>query len=98
MPTKEFQDTVQHFSSFLLDKGRKLSTIKRYTYDIKNFGQWLQESKKLPLHNIWTALNTEDYEEYFHDLKKQRNYSDKTIRRVYFVLSRLYQYLAYLIH
>ncbi|PEL51064.1 integrase [Bacillus toyonensis] len=93
MPTKEFQDTVQHFSSFLLDKGRKPSTIKRYAYDIEDFGQWLQESKKLPLHNIWTTLNTEDYEEYFNDLKKQRNYSDKTLHRIYIVLSRLYQYL-----
>ncbi|PHC01198.1 integrase [Bacillus toyonensis] len=94
MPTKEFQDTVQHFSSFLLDKGRKPSTIKRYAYDIEDFGQWLQESKRHPLHNIWTTLNTEDYEEYFNVLKKQRNYSDKTIHRVYIVLSRLYQYLA----
>lgn len=94
MPTKEFQDTVQHFSSFLLDKGRKPSTIKRYAYDIEDFGQWLQESKRHPLHNIWTILNKEDYEEYFNVLKKQRNYSDKTIHRVYIVLSRLYQYLA----
>lgn len=39
MPTKEFKDTVQYFSSFLLDKGRKPSTIKRYTYDIVDFGQ-----------------------------------------------------------
>ncbi|MBJ8073716.1 integrase, partial [Bacillus cereus] len=31
---------------------------------------------------------------YFNDLKKQRNYSDKTIHRVYIVLSRLYQYLG----
>lgn len=93
MPAKEFQDTVQHFSTFLLDKGRKPSTIKRYAYDIEDFGHWLQESKKLPLHNIWTTLNTEDYEEYFNDLKKQRNYSDKTLHRVYIVLSRLYQYL-----
>ncbi|HDR7415324.1 TPA: phage integrase N-terminal SAM-like domain-containing protein [Bacillus toyonensis] len=93
MPTKEFQDTVQHFLSFLLDKGRKPSTIKRYAYDIKDFGQWLQESKKLPLQNIWTTLNTEDYEEYFNNLKNQRNYSDKTIHRVYIVLSRLYRYL-----
>ncbi|MED1569545.1 tyrosine-type recombinase/integrase [Bacillus paramycoides] len=93
MPTKEFQDTVQHFSSFLLDKGRKPSTIKRYAYDIEDFGQWLQESKKLPLHNIWTTLNTEDYEEYFNDLKKKRKYSDKTMHRVYIVLNRLYQYL-----
>ncbi|PGP39307.1 integrase [Bacillus thuringiensis] len=93
MPTQEFQDTVQHFSSFLLEIGRKPSTIKRYAYDIEDFGQWLKESKKLPLHNIWTTLNTEDYEEYFNDLKKLRNYSDKTLHRVYIVLSRLYQYL-----
>ncbi|MGG5737353.1 tyrosine-type recombinase/integrase [Bacillus cereus group sp. IBL03679] len=93
MPTKGFQDTVQQFASFLLAKGRKPSTIKRYAYDIENFGQWLQKSKKLPLRKIWTTLSTEDYEEYFNDLKKRRNYSDKTIHRVYIVLSRLYQYL-----
>ncbi|MBJ8055059.1 phage integrase N-terminal SAM-like domain-containing protein [Bacillus cereus] len=93
MPTKEFQDTVQHFVSFLLDKGRKPSTIKRYVYDIEDFGQWLQKSNKLPLRNIWTTLSTENYEEYFNDLKKERNYSDKTMHRVYIVLSRLYQYL-----
>lgn len=39
MPTKEFQDTVQHFSYFLLDKGKKSSTIKRYTYDFEEFDQ-----------------------------------------------------------
>ncbi|MCI0768202.1 tyrosine-type recombinase/integrase [Bacillus sp. TL12] len=93
MPTTEFQDTVQHFASFLLNKGRKPSTIKRYVYDIENFGHWLQKSKKLPLHNIWTTLGTDDYEAYFYDLKQQRQYSDKTMHRVYIVLNRLYQYL-----
>ncbi|KFN01888.1 integrase [Bacillus clarus] len=93
MPTKEFQDTVQHFASFLLDKGRKPSTIKRYVYDIEDFGQWLQKSKKLPTCNIWTILDTKDYDEYFYDLKNQRQYSEKTMHRVYIVLNRLYQYL-----
>ena len=93
MPTKEFQDTVQHFSSFLLNKGRKPSTIKRYVYDIEDFGHWLQKSKKLPTCNIWTTLNKKDFEAYFYDLKKKRQYSDKTIHRVYIVLNRLYQYL-----
>ncbi|WP_017154555.1 tyrosine-type recombinase/integrase [Bacillus bingmayongensis] len=93
MPTTEFQDTVQHFASFLLNKGRKPSTIKRYVYDIEDFGHWLQKSKKPPLHNIWTTLGTEDYEAYFYDLKQQRQYSDKTMHRVYIVLNRLYQYL-----
>ncbi|EOP32824.1 tyrosine-type recombinase/integrase [Bacillus cereus] len=93
MPTKEFQDTVQHFSLFLLDKERKPSTIKRYVYDIEDFGQWLQKSKKLPTCNIWKTLNTKDYEAYFYNLKNQRQYSDKTMHRVYIVLNRLYQYL-----
>ncbi|PEK69887.1 integrase [Bacillus pseudomycoides] len=93
MPTKEFQDTVQHFSSFLLNKGRKPSTIKRYVYDIEDFGHWLQKSKKLPTRNIWTTLGTKEYEAYFYDLKQQRQYSDKTMHRVYIVLNRLYQYL-----
>ncbi|WP_410985702.1 tyrosine-type recombinase/integrase [Bacillus cereus] len=93
MPTKEFQDTVQHFASFLLNKGRKPSTIKRYVYDIEDFGHWLQKFKKLPQHNIWTKLDTEDYEAYFYDLKQQRKYSDKTMHRIYIVLNRLYQYL-----
>ncbi|PDY09444.1 integrase, partial [Bacillus pseudomycoides] len=87
------QDTVQHFASFLLDKGRKPSTIKRYVYDIEDFGQWLQKSKKLPTCNIWTRLDTKDYDEYFYDLKQQRQYSEKTMHRVYIVLNRLYQYL-----
>ncbi|MEH7052532.1 tyrosine-type recombinase/integrase [Bacillus pseudomycoides] len=93
MPTKEFQDTVQHFSSFLLNKGRKPSTIKRYVYDIEDFGHWLQKSKKLPTCNIWRILDKKDYEAYFYDLKKKRQYSDKTMHRVYIVLNRLYQYL-----
>ncbi|PHA86681.1 tyrosine-type recombinase/integrase [Bacillus pseudomycoides] len=93
MPTKEFQDTVQHFSSFLLNKGRKPSTIKRYVYDIEDFGHWLQKSSKLPTCNIWMTLDKKDYEAYFYDLKKKRQYSDKTMHRVYIVLNRLYQYL-----
>ncbi|PGE94094.1 integrase [Bacillus pseudomycoides] len=93
MPTKEFQNTVQHFASFLQDKGRKPSTIKRYVYDLEDFGHWLQKSTKLPTCNIWTILDKKDYEAYFYDLKKKRQYSDKTMHRVYIVLNRLYQYL-----
>ena len=54
---------------FLLNKGRKPSTIKRYVYDIEDFGHWL-ENKKLPSSNIWATLCTKDYEDYFSDLKR----------------------------
>lgn len=89
----EFTTTVQSFSSFLLNKGRKPSTIKRYVYDIEDFGKWLLQSNKLSTSNIWPSLTSNDFEEYFSVLKEQRHYSDKTIHRIYIVLKRLYQYL-----
>lgn len=45
METTEFHDTIQAFSIFLLNKGRKSSTIKRYVYDIEDFGHWLEKNK-----------------------------------------------------
>ncbi len=59
------------FSIFLLNKGRKPSTIKRYVYDIEDFGHWLEKTKSsLPviygLHFV-----QKDYEDYFSDLKKE---------------------------
>ena len=34
---------------FLLNKGRKPSTIKRYVYDVEDFGHWLEKQKLLPV-------------------------------------------------
>ncbi|KEK21684.1 integrase [Bacillus gaemokensis] len=92
METTELHDTVQAFSAFLLNKGRKPSTIKRYVYDIEDFGHWLEKNKKLSS-NIWATLCTKDYEDYFSDLKEKRHYSEKTMHRVFIVLNRLYQFL-----
>ena len=52
-----------------MNKGRKPSTIKRYVYDIEDFGHWLKK-QKLPSSNIWATLCTKDYEDYFSDLKE----------------------------
>ncbi|MDM5155892.1 tyrosine-type recombinase/integrase [Bacillus sp. DX1.1] len=93
MKTTELHDTVQAFSAFLLNKGRKPSTIKRYVYDIEDFGHWLQKNKKLSSSNIWATLCTKDYEDYFSDLKTKRHYSEKTMHRVFIVLNRLHQFL-----
>lgn len=89
----EFTKTVESFSSFLVEKGRKPSTIKRYIYDIEDFGKWLLKSQKLSTSNIWSTLTSDDFEEYFSVLKKERHYSDKTIHRMYIVLNRLYHHL-----
>ncbi|EEL80963.1 Phage integrase [Bacillus cereus AH1271] len=93
METTEFHDTIQAFSIFLLNKGRKPSTIKRYVYDIEDFGHWLEKNKKLPSSNIWATLCTKDYEDYFSDLKKNRHYSEKTMHRVFIVLNRMHHFL-----
>lgn len=40
MTTKEIQNTIEGFSSYLLNNGRKP------LYDVESFIQWLHQSKK----------------------------------------------------
>ncbi|MGH0686013.1 tyrosine-type recombinase/integrase [Bacillus mycoides] len=87
------QDIIQGFSSYLLSKGRKPSTIKRYIYDVESFIQWLHQSKKITENIIFESLHKKDFEAFFKYLKEDRQYSDKTIHRIYIVLNRLYEYL-----
>ncbi|MFD3445577.1 tyrosine-type recombinase/integrase [Microbacteriaceae bacterium 4G12] len=98
MRTKRIQnekllDTVQVFAAYLLSKGRKQSTIKRYVYDLEDFISWLEINQKTSSNNIWSSLSTKDYENYFFDLKTNRHYSEKTMHRVLIVLNRLYHFL-----
>ncbi|MCP8969088.1 tyrosine-type recombinase/integrase [Ectobacillus ponti] len=98
METKRIQNeelahTVQAFAAYLTSKGRKSSTIKRYVYDIENYVAWLEKNQKVSSNNIWANLRTQDYENYFFDLKENRHYSEKTMHRVLIVLNRLYQFL-----
>ncbi|MGN4932160.1 tyrosine-type recombinase/integrase [Bacillus cereus group sp. MYBK14-1] len=93
MTTKETRTTIEGFSSYLSNKGRKPSTIKRYIYDVESFIQWLHLSKRDDEYNIWVSLHKKDFESFFNYLKADRQYSDKTIHRIYIVLNRLYKYL-----
>ncbi|QWH20618.1 integrase (plasmid) [Bacillus mycoides] len=93
MNTKEIQNTIQGFSSYLSNKGRKPSTIKRYIYDVESFIQWLHQSKRFTENNLFESLHKKDFEAFFNYLKEDRQYSDKTIHRIYIVLNRLYEYL-----
>ncbi|MEB9440215.1 site-specific integrase [Bacillus cereus] len=93
MTTKEARTTIEGFSSYLSSKGRKPSTIKRYIYDVESFIQWLYLSKRDDKDNIWVSLQGKDFESFFNFLKEDRQYSDKTIHRIYIVLNRLYEYL-----
>ncbi|WP_241139340.1 tyrosine-type recombinase/integrase [Bacillus mycoides] len=93
MITREFQNTIQGFSTYLLNKGRKPSTIKRYIYDVESFIQWLYQSKRFSEDYIWESLHKKDFEAFFDYLKEERQYSDKTTHRIYIVLNRLHEYL-----
>ncbi|MBJ8055926.1 phage integrase N-terminal SAM-like domain-containing protein [Bacillus cereus] len=93
MITRELQNTIQGFSTYLLNKGRKPSTIKRYIYDVESFIQWLYQSKRFSEDYIWESLHKKDFEEFFDYLKEKCQYSDKTTHRIYIVLNRLYEYL-----
>ncbi|HDR7606682.1 integrase [Bacillus mycoides] len=93
MSTTILEKTTQNFTDYLLHKGRKPSTIKRYTYDIENFLSWLETTDRTIDEDIWESLNKREFKDFFHYLKEERHYSDKTIHRIYIALNRLYESL-----
>ncbi|PGZ34527.1 integrase [Bacillus anthracis] len=87
-------DITEEFSSFLLKKGRKASTIKRYIYDVKHFIYWLEKSNKTSYQvNDLLTVHPNEFEDYFNSLRLNLHYSDKTIYRIYSVLNQFYQHL-----
>ena len=93
MSTTILEKTTQHFTDYLQQKGRKPSTIKRYMYDVEHFLSWLENTNRTIDEYIWESLNKEDFKMFFHYLKEERHYSDKTIHRIYIALNRLYESL-----
>ncbi len=41
------EKTLEAFSAYLNEQGRKHSTVQRYAYDIKDFFKWLEVSEIL---------------------------------------------------
>ncbi|PEB54540.1 integrase [Bacillus sp. AFS098217] len=89
----EFQETLEAFSTFLMVKGRKPSTIQRYVYDIQDFGRWLQDNKKFSAINTWENLSLKDYQAFFWELEHNRKYSPKTQHRIWVVLKKFHKFL-----
>lgn len=89
----QFQVTIEQYKDFLVSKGRKSSTIKRYTYDIQSCYQYLHSLNKELLNNIWETYTTRDYETYFQMLRTELNYSDKTIHRIHVALNKFLLFL-----
>lgn len=57
--------------------------------------QWLQQSGRFSDSDEmnWESLYKKDFEAFFNYLIEERQYSDKTVHRIYIALNRLYEYL-----
>ncbi len=87
------QDILK-YSAFLTEKGRKASTIKRYCYDLEDCFHYLTTEKKDFSSNVWATFTSDDYERFFLMLTEERNYSDKTLHRIYVALNKFFAFLV----
>ncbi|MEC2709658.1 site-specific integrase [Bacillus thuringiensis] len=92
--TINLEKTLEAFSNYLTEKGRKHSTIQRYSYDIKDFFKWLEINEILFHIKSWGELSPEDYQAYFSELEGNRKYSEKTRHRIWVVLRKLNMFLG----
>ncbi|MGD6840097.1 tyrosine-type recombinase/integrase [Bacillus thuringiensis] len=92
--TISLEETLEDFSAYLNEKGRKHSTIQRYAYDIKDFYRWLEINKMLLHIKSWNELSQEIYQAYFSELENKRKYSQKTRHRIWVVLKKLHTFLG----
>ncbi|PFN51840.1 tyrosine-type recombinase/integrase [Bacillus thuringiensis] len=88
------EKTLEAFSAYLNEKGRKHSTIQRYAYDIKDFFKWLEVNEILLHIKSWNELSEAHYQTYFSELEDKRKYSQKTRHRIWVVLKKLYMFLG----
>ncbi|MBU5220231.1 site-specific integrase [Bacillus albus] len=88
------EETLEVFSGYLTEIGRKHSTIQRYSYDIKDFHRWLEVNEILSHIKSWHELSGEDYQAYFSELENKRKYSLKTRHRIWVVLKKLHMFLG----
>lgn len=90
----QMQVAIDKYIEFLTIKGRKNSTIKRYTYDILGCYHYLLKEKKELSSNIWKDFTSEDYNTYFSMLNSELHYSDKTIHRIHVALNKFLSFLV----
>ncbi|EJR26836.1 tyrosine-type recombinase/integrase [Bacillus cereus] len=92
--TIRLEETLEAFSNYLTEKGRKHSTIQRYSYDIKDFHRWLEVNEILSHIKSWHELSGEDYQAYFSELENKRKYSLTTMHRIWVVLKKFHMFLG----
>jgi site-specific recombinase XerD len=84
-----------YINQFLIsykEKGRQPSTIKRYLYDLDEFIQWMRANYSDVSFEQWQSLTARDFASYYEFLIEQRDYSERTMKRIATVLKQLYRY------
>ncbi|MBU9722657.1 MULTISPECIES: tyrosine-type recombinase/integrase [Bacillaceae] len=83
---------IKGMERFMIDlkEAKQPSTIRRYSYDLKQFDQWLKEERNTSDSDIPTL---EELHSYYLYLKHVMEYSPNTIRRI---LSVLKQWLLFM--
>ncbi|MFK4367114.1 site-specific recombinase XerD [Bacillus sp. RC55] len=92
--TISLEKTLEAFSAYLTEKGRKHSTIQRYSYNIKDFHRWLEVNEILFHIKSWSNLSEKDYQDYFSELENKCKYSLKTRHRIWVVLKKFHMFLG----
>lgn len=85
-------DYVENYIKFLIDKGRKRSTLKQYSSDLEKFLVWLNDYKGSMDLDTLRSLSGQDLEAYVKYLCDM-DHSDATFRRLLSVLNRFLKYL-----
>jgi site-specific recombinase XerD len=87
-----FPDYVENYMDFLVEKGRKRSTLKQYSSDLEKFFDWMDDFKGAIDLNTLRSLSSQDLEAYVDHLYNMK-LSDATFRRLISVLNRFLKYL-----
>ncbi|WP_100404401.1 tyrosine-type recombinase/integrase [Bacillus solitudinis] len=89
MNEKALPSFADDFIQDLTEKDRQPSTIKRYTYDLLDFFEWLEINSGTRSFEAWKNLTPAMIEQFFTYLIKKRDYKVRTVRRIYSVLKQL---------
>lgn len=86
------EDMPPYIQAFLHEKrnsGRKENSVQRYVYDLNDFLQWMEDAKHATDFETWSELDMDDYVDYFQMLRREKNYSKRTLHRFRTVLNQL---------
>ncbi|WP_260288486.1 tyrosine-type recombinase/integrase [Peribacillus aracenensis] len=86
-------DVVGDFLMELTNEGLKVSSVKRYSADLRQFFTWIEDNKIQSNLESIQNLSITDLAQYM-DYISSLNYSDDTVRRLRVVLNRFFTYLG----